>query len=279
MGFLAGRTSGFALRHAPVTDFRAISPRFAPECCRPTWRWRPGAHLGPAQERDAGPVVTGLAAGAKALDRAHPWHDERGAPGGEPGRRVDLVQRPRAAVTQYRRGGDPHPGRRLPPAVMAMSGVEAPPGGEALAPARAAVPPDVPGTSTSAVTACKQQYGSPRAYAKQVRAVMQQAMTQRCVLPRRRPGGNTSRGGGHSGSLALGQTGSSRSSPPHALGARCRRSRQSAPARPGGWPISGLGGNDRSWPDRDLAVLVDNGQSSTRRARRLDASRASNWRR
>jgi hypothetical protein len=52
-----------------------------------------------------------------------------------------------------------------------------------LSPARAAVPPDVPGTSTSAVTACKQQYGSPRAYAKQVRAVMQQAMTQRCVLP------------------------------------------------------------------------------------------------
>lgn len=129
MGFLAGGVradSRFA--SAPITDFRAISPRFAPDVLPAnmalaelvrTW----------AQRKNATPAQLSLA----WLLAQKPWivpipgttnvaHMQENLGAAATSFTADELRQLNAAVSAIRIQGD-----RLPPAVMAMSGVEAPP--------------------------------------------------------------------------------------------------------------------------------------------------------
>jgi aryl-alcohol dehydrogenase-like predicted oxidoreductase len=129
MGFLAGGVKAdtrFAT--APITDFRAISPRFAPEVLPAnmaladlvrTW----------AQRKNATPAQLSLA----WLLAQKPWivpipgttnaaHMTENLGAVSISFTAQELQQLNAAVAAIRIQGD-----RLPPAVMAMSGLEAPP--------------------------------------------------------------------------------------------------------------------------------------------------------
>jgi aryl-alcohol dehydrogenase-like predicted oxidoreductase len=129
MGFLAGGVradSRFA--STPITDFRAISPRFAPEALPAnmalaelvqTW----------ARRKNATPAQLALA----WLLAQKPWivpipgttnaaHMTENLGAASIVFTADELRQLNAAVAAIRIQGD-----RLPPAVMAMSGVEAPP--------------------------------------------------------------------------------------------------------------------------------------------------------
>lgn len=129
MGFLAGGVradSRFAM--APITDFRAVSPRFAPEVLPVnmalvdlvrTW----------ARRKNATPAQLSLA----WLLAQKPWivpipgttnaaHMTENLGAVSISFTADELQQLNVAVAAIRIEGE-----RLPPAVMAMSGVEAPP--------------------------------------------------------------------------------------------------------------------------------------------------------
>ena len=81
-GFLTGKideTTTFA-----STDFRTTVPRFAPEARKANQALVDLlGRIAATEARNAGADRAGLAAGAEAVDRADPGHDEAASPGGE----------------------------------------------------------------------------------------------------------------------------------------------------------------------------------------------------
>ncbi len=68
------------------TDFRSTLPRFTPEARRRTRRWSTARPDRRTEESDSCPDRARLAAGAEAVDRAHPGHHQAASPGREPRR-------------------------------------------------------------------------------------------------------------------------------------------------------------------------------------------------
>jgi aryl-alcohol dehydrogenase-like predicted oxidoreductase len=97
MGFLAGSVRADSrFESAPVMDFRAISPRFAPEVL-PANMALVDLVRSWARRKNATPAQLSLAwlLAQKALDRADSGDHQHGPHDGEPGGGVDHVQRRR----------------------------------------------------------------------------------------------------------------------------------------------------------------------------------------
>ena len=99
----------------------STKPTFATSCrvspkrtARPTGRWSRCWDNRRRAAGDAGSDRARMAPGAKALDRADPWHDKAASPGRKPGRREYRADRRRPAPDRRRGFQDPGSGRPLP---------------------------------------------------------------------------------------------------------------------------------------------------------------------
>ena len=107
------------------TDFRNNVPRFSPEARKANMALVDVVKaVAERKEATPGPGRAGLAAGAEALDRADPRHDQAAPPGGEPRRRrTSTLTASRPAEIGRRLARIEVQGERLPEAVLKMTGL------------------------------------------------------------------------------------------------------------------------------------------------------------